>query len=212
MARNAINIIMDKDKNLKNENKDSNMDAQPLQEQSHKANTSNSDSKLKFINEHTNTQSTNESYNSTSNTNTFQLDLAVLNEVSKIAKMGMDSISYLAPKVSDKEMRKILVAMYSQYGNIQSQVNQHFEKYGEIPDSTPLKDKMMSFAGVQFNTLRDRSNSHIAEIMIQGTLMGVIECQKILNCNLDVQKSTTELIKDFNKFQRDNIDKLNAFL
>jgi len=212
VARNAINIIMDKDKNLKNENKDSNMDAQPLQEQSHKANTSNSDSKLKFINEHTNTQSTNESYNSTSNTNTFQLDLAVLNEVSKIAKMGMDSISYLAPKVSDKEMRKILVAMYSQYGNTQSQVNQHFEKYGEIPDSTPLKDKMMSFAGIQFNTLRDRSNSHIAGIMIQGTLMGIIECQKILNCKLDVQKSTTELIKDFNKFQRDNIDKLNAFL
>ena len=203
---------MDKDKNLKNENKDSNMDAQPLQEQSNKANTSNSDSKLKFIDEHTNTQSTNDADNSTSNSNTFQLDLAVLNEVSKIAKMGMDSISYLAPKVSDKEMRKVLVAMYSQYGNTQSQINQHFEKYGEIPDSTPLKDKMMSFAGVQFNTLRDRSNSHIAEIMIQGTLMGVIECQKILNCSLDIQKSTTELIKDFNKFQRDNIDKLNAFL
>lgn len=212
MAKNAINIVMDKDKNLKNENKDSNMDAQPLQEQSHKANTSNSNSKSKSNDEHTNIKSTDESNNSTSNSNTFQLDLAVLNEVSKIAKMGMDSISYLAPKVSDKEMRKVLVAMYSQYGNTQSQVNQHFEKYGEIPDSTPLKDKMMSFAGVQFNTLRDRSNSHIAEIMIQGTLMGIIECQKILNCKLDVQKSTTELIKDFNKFQRDNIDKLNAFL
>ena len=203
---------MDKDKNLKNENKDSNMDAQSLQEQSHKANTSNSDSKPKSNDEHTNIKSINEPNNTTSNSNTFQLDLAVLNEISKIAKMGMDSISYLAPKVSDKEMRKVLVAMYSQYGNTQSQINQHFEKYGEIPDSTPLKDKMMSFAGVQFNTLRDRSNSHIAEIMIQGTLMGVIECQKILNCSLDIQKSTTELIKDFNKFQRDNIDKLNSFL
>ena len=212
MAKSAINIVMDKDKNLKNENKDSNMDAQPLQEQSHKANNSNSNSKSKSNDEHTNIKSTDDSNNSTSNSNTFQLDLAVLNEVSKIAKMGMDSISYLAPKVSDKEMRKVLVAMYSQYGNTQSQVNQHFEKYGEIPDSTPLKDKMMSFAGIQFNTLRDRSNSHIAEIMIQGTLMGIIECQKILNCKLDVQKSTTELIKDFNKFQRDNIDKLNAFL
>ena len=173
---------MDKDKNLKNENKDSNMDAQPLQEQSHKAYNSNSDSKLKFNDEHTNSKSADDTYNSTSDSNTFQLDLAVLNELSKIAKMGMDSISYLAPKVSDKEMRKVLVAMYSQYGNTQSQINQHFEKYGEIPESTPLKDKMMSFAGVQFNTLKDRSNSHIAEIMIQGTLMGVIECQKILNC------------------------------
>lgn len=203
---------MDKDKNLKNKNKDSNMDAQSLQEQSHKANPSDSNTKSKSNDEHTNIKSIDDANNANTNTNAFQLDLAVLNEISKIAKMGMDSISYLAPKVSDKEMRKILVAMYSQYGNTQSQINQHFEKYGEIPDSTPLKDKMMSFAGVQFNTLRDRSNSHIAEIMIQGTLMGVIECQKILNCNLDVQKSTTELIKDFNKFQRDNIDKLNAFL
>ncbi len=208
----AIKRSMDKDKNLKNENKDSNMDAQSLQEQGYKINSSNSNPKPKPADEHSNTESVNDTNNSTSNSNTFQLDLAVLNEVSKIAKMGMDSISYLAPKVSDKEMRKVLVAMYSQYGNTQSQINQHFEKYGEIPDSTPFRDKMMSFAGVQFNTLKDRSNSHIAEIMIQGTLMGVIECQKILNCGLDVQKSTTELIKDFNKFQRSNIDKLNAFL
>ena len=56
------------------------------------------------------------------------------------------------------------------------------------------------------------SNSHIAEIMIQGTLMGIIACQKILNNKLKIQKSTTELLKDFNKFQRDNIDKLNAYL
>lgn len=203
---------MDKDKSLKNENKDGNMDAQSLQEQGYKVNTSNSDSKLKFNDEHTDSKPANESSNSAYDSNSFQLDLAVLNEISKIAKMGMDSISYLASKVSNPDMRKVLVAMYSQYGNTQSQINQHFEKYGEIPDSTPLKDKMMSFAGVQFNTLKDRSNSHIAEIMIQGTLMGVIQCQKILNCNLDVQKSTTELVKDFNKFQRENIDKLNAYL
>lgn len=176
----AIKRSMDKDKNLKNENKDSNMDAQSLQEQGYKINSSNSNPKPKPADEHSNTESVNDTNNSTSNSNTFQLDLAVLNEVSKIAKMGMDSISYLAPKVSDKEMRKVLVAMYSQYGNTQSQINQHFEKYGEIPDSTPFRDKMMSFAGVQFNTLKDRSNSHIAEIMIQGTLMGVIECQKFL--------------------------------
>ena len=93
---------MDKDKSLKNENKDGNMDAQSLQEQGYKVNTSNSDSKLKFNDEHTNSKSADDTYNTTSDSNTFQLDLAVLNELSKIAKMGMDSISYLAPKVSDK--------------------------------------------------------------------------------------------------------------
>ena len=141
---------MDKDKSLKNENKNSNLDAQSLQEQGNKANTSNINSKSESSNEHSYTEPTNEFNNTTSNSNTFQLDLAVLNEISKISKMGMDSISYLAPKVTDKEMRKELVAMYSQYGNTQSQLNQHFEKFGEIPECTPLKDKMMSFAGVQF--------------------------------------------------------------
>lgn len=203
---------MDKDNNLKSENKNSNLDTKALQEQGYKVNSVNNNSKPKSDDENTSTKSTDESNNSITDSNSFQLDLAVLNEVSKIAKMGMDSISYLSSKVTDKEMRKELVAIYSQYGNTQSQINQHFEKYGEIPDSTPLRDKMMSFAGVQFNTLRDRSNSHIAEMMIQGTLMGVIECQKILNCKLDIQKSTTELLKDFNKFQRENIDKLNAYL
>ena len=113
MWQNLFAIInsMDKDKNLKNENKDSNMDAQALQEQGNKANPSNVNTKPQSADEHTNTESANGSNNSTSNSNTFQLDLAVLNEVSKIAKMGMDSISYLAPKVSDKEMRKVLVAM-----------------------------------------------------------------------------------------------------
>jgi len=203
---------MDKDNNLKSENKNSNLDSKALQEQGYKINSTNNNSKPKFDDENTNTKSTDDFNNSTIDSNSFQLDLAVLNEVSKIAKMGMDSISYLSSKVTDREMRKELVAIYSQYGNTQNQINQHFEKYGEIPDSTPLRDKMMSFAGVQFNTLRDKSNSHIAEIMIQGTLMGVIECQKILNCKLDVEKSTTELLKDFNKFQRENIDKLNAYL
>lgn len=203
---------MDKDNNLKSENKNSDLDTKALQEQGYKINSINNNSKPKSDDENTNTKSTDDSNNSITDSNSFQLDLAVLNEVSKIAKMGMDSISYLSSKVTDKEMRKELVAIYSQYGNTQNQINSHFEKYGEIPDSTPLRDKMMSFAGVQFNTLRDRSNSHIAEMMIQGTLMGVIECQKILNCKLDIQKSTTELLKDFNKFQRENIDKLNAYL
>ena len=62
------------------------------------------------------------------------------------------------------------------------------------------------------NTLKNKSNSHVADIMIQGTLMGVIKCQKILNCQLNIDQSTTNILKDFNQFQRDNIDKLNAYL
>ena len=204
---------MDKeDKNLKSKNKSSNVASQSLQEQGNKTDSTNSNSKPESNDEHTNTKSVDESNNSNINSNSFQLDLAVLNEVSKIAKMGMDSISYLSPKVSDRELRKQLVAMYSQYGNTQNQINSHFEKYGEIPDSTPLKDKMMSFAGVQFNTLKDKSNSHIADMLIQGTTMGIIEGRKLLNNNPDVDEDIKNVLNVFVKMQENNVEKLKTFL
>lgn len=146
------------------------------------------------------------------NENNYSLDLAILNELSQIAQMGMSTISYLANRISDQNMKKELVSIYSQYSNILLQVNQHFEKYGEIPDDASLGSKMMSWCGIKFSILKDRSNSHVAEMMIQGTQMGVIECQKLLNANLDVDESTVQMIKDLLDFQNQNIQKLNAYL
>lgn len=144
--------------------------------------------------------------------NCCNLDLAVLNKISRICQLAMNNISYLTNSINNMTMKKDLVAIYSQYSNILFQVNQHFEKYGEVPDCISLGCKVMGFCGVKMNTIKDKSNSHVADIMIQGTLLGVIKCQKILNNQLNIDKSTTNLLKDFNKFQRENIDKLNAYL
>lgn len=144
--------------------------------------------------------------------NCCNLDLAVLNEISRTCQLAMNNISYLTNTINSLTMKKDLVAIYSQYSNVLFQVNQHFEKYGEVPDCISLGCKVMGFCGVKMNTIKDKSNSHVADIMIQGTLLGIIKCQKILNNQLDIDKSTTKLLKDFNKFQRENIDKLNAYL
>lgn len=203
---------MDKSKSLKNSSESVNVDSKVHEKESdissdisstgeHESDSKSTDSEVVFDPDYS-------AFDSCG----FGLDLAVLNEISKIAQMGMSSISFLTNKISDTEMKKMLVAMYSQYSNVLAQVNQHFEKYGEVPDDSPICSKMMTFWGIKMNLLRDNTTSHIAEMMIQGTLMGVIEVQKILNCGLDIDESTTKLLKEFNKFQRENIDKLNAYL
>lgn len=203
---------MDKNQSLKNNAESINLDSKVNE----KKNNSSNDISNSGIHEHIPSDSAvsanDDSNSSAPNSNNFGLDLAVLNEISKIAQMGMSSISCLTNKISDHEMKKTLVAMYSQYSNILLQVNQHFEKYGEVPDDISLSSKVMSCCAIKKNLAVDKSNSHIAEMMIQGTLMGVIQCQKILNGNIDIDKSTLNLLKTFNKFQRENIDKLNAYL
>ena len=77
------------------------------------------------------------------------LDIAVLNEINKACQLSMNNISYLANMVNDKEMRKQLVAAYSQYSNIVLQVNQRFEKYGEVPDEASIKLKLIGMSSIR---------------------------------------------------------------
>ena len=138
------------------------------------------------------------------------INLTILNEINKAAKMGMDSITYVLKKVGDENMRENLTFQYSEYGKIVDRVNNQFDKYGEIPDETPVTDKMMGWTGIQLNTITDKSNSHIAEMMIQGGDMGIIECQKLLNHNPRADESVKNILTDFMTMQQNDIEKMKT--
>lgn len=140
------------------------------------------------------------------------INLTILNEINKAAKMGMDSISYVLKKVGDENMKENLSFQYSEYGKIVDKVNNQFDKYGEIPDETPVTDKMIAWMGTQFNTMTDKSNSKIAELMIQGGDMGIIECQKLLNHNPKADQPVKDILNDFMKMQQNDIEKMKTFL
>lgn len=140
------------------------------------------------------------------------INLTILNEISKATKMGMDSITYVSDKVEDENMKENLTYQYAGYGKIADKVNKEFEKYGEIPDEEPMKDKVMSWMGVQMNTMNDKSNSHIAEIMIQGGNMGIIECQKLINHNPYADENVKNILHEFISFQQNNVEKMKEFL
>ena len=140
------------------------------------------------------------------------INLTILNEISKAAKMGMESISFVMQKVGDENMKENLSTQYSEYGKIADRVNTEFEKYGEVPDESPFGTKMMSYIGTELNAIKDKSNSHIAEIMIQGGNMGIIECQKLLNHNPQADEPVKNILNDFVTMQKNNIEKMKVFL
>ena len=109
-------------------------------------------------------------------------------------------------------MKENLTFQYSEYGKIVDRVITEFEKYGEIPDETPVMDKMMGWTGVNLNTIADKSNSHIAEMMIQGGDMGIIECQKLLNHNPNADQEVKNILNDFTTMQKNNIEQMKKFL
>ena len=98
------------------------------------------------------------------------------------------------------------------YNNILDKVDDAYSNYDELPGDANFKDKAMLWYGIQINTIKDTSNSKIAELLVQGTNMGIIEGRRLLNHNKGLDTDVDKLLNDFVNFQEESVEKLKSFL
>ena len=139
-------------------------------------------------------------------------DLTILNEVHKGVTMGMSSLEHISKKCSDTEFKDDLSYQYNTYLTTLDKVNNEFEKIGEIPDDTPLNQKVMGWTGIEFNTIKDTSNTNLSEILIQGYDMGVIKGVKLLNQSPEASQNVKDILNGFIRLKENNINRLKKFL
>lgn len=136
----------------------------------------------------------------------------VLNELNKGIKMGMDSISNVAEKLQDDNFKQDLKYQYDKYNDILNNVNNQLSNYDDFPKELNPMQKAMGWMSVEMNTIADKSNSKIAEMMLQGTNMGIIEGIKLKNKFPDLNNSVESVLDEFIKFQQDNVEQLKKYL
>lgn len=141
------------------------------------------------------------------------INVKVLNEVNKGATMGMDAISYVASKVGDPKFQEVLDVEYGKYKKIYNQVDEIYSQYSDSqPQETNAMNKMMTWYGIQMNTMTDKSNSKISELLLQGTNMGIIEGRRLLNNNPSVDPEVKKILNDFVVMQEDSVETLKKYL
>ncbi len=136
----------------------------------------------------------------------------VLNEINKGIKMGMDSISTISEKVGDGNFKDDLLFQYDKYNDILNKVNSELRNYNNFPEELPPMQKVMGYMDIQMSTITDKSNSHIAEMLIKGTNMGIIEGVKLKNQNPTLDTKIQNILDEFIKFQENNVEKLKKYL
>lgn len=136
----------------------------------------------------------------------------ILNEINKGIKMGMDSISTVSEKVQDDNLKKELKFQYNKYNEILNKVNDELSNYNDFPKELNPMQKAMGWMSVQFNTIEDKSNSKISEMMLQGVNMGIIEGVKLLNHNPDTDENVKNILKEFIQFQENSVEQLKKYL
>lgn len=139
----------------------------------------------------------------------------VLDEMNKGTTMGMDAIEFVSEKVGDPKFRDILDVEYNKYSDIARRIDEIYPKYADKePHETSKMNKMMTWYGIQMNTMTDKSNSKISELLMQGTNMGIIEGRRLLNQNQNsnINEEVKQLLNDFVTMQEDSVETLKKYL
>lgn len=136
----------------------------------------------------------------------------VLDELNKGACMGMDAIHFILDKVEDEGLKKELNNQYKKYKEISDKISKLYPEYSEDkPHETNAMNKVMTWYGIEMKTLVDKSTSKIAELLLQGTNMGIIEGRKLLN-HKQTNEEIHSLIQEYVDMQEDAVEKLKSFL
>lgn len=144
--------------------------------------------------------------------NEEQIEVNVLDELNKGACMGKDAIHYILDKVKDESLKEELNNQYDKYKSISDKICELYPEYSEgEPHETNAMNKAMTWYSVEMKTLMDDSTSKIAELLLQGTNMGIIEGRKLLN-HKDTDEEVNKLIQEYVDMQEAAVEKLKRFL
>ena len=140
-------------------------------------------------------------------------NLNILDEVNKGATMGMDAITFVSKKIKDKKFKNILDIEYNKYEQISYKVKDLYSQYSnKNPHETNTMNKVMTWYGIQMKTINDDTVSKLAEILVQGTNLGIIEGRRLLNQNPKVSRNIKKILNDFVSMQEDSLETLKKFL
>lgn len=139
-------------------------------------------------------------------------EVNVLDELNKGASMGKDAIHFVLDKVEDERLKQELERQYEKYKNISDKIYEIYPEYNEgKPHETNAMNKVMTWYGIEMKTMMDDSVSKIAELLLQGTNMGIIEGRKLMN-HKHTNPEVNSLVEEYVAMQEDAVEKLKSFL
>ena len=130
-----------------------------------------------------------------------------LAEIYRNAQLALTSISDILPQVEDEKVRNELTFQHEEYERFSSKAAMLArDKNIELKEPNLMKKAMM-WGSIKMSTLTDNSRAHIADMMLQGTLMGITSLRKTasempLDGDVEIISLLDEMIKAEEDFEK----------
>ena len=139
-------------------------------------------------------------------------NINTLDELNKGCCMGIDALGFIIDKIDEDKFKKLLEKQLNEYHEFSDRINELYSDYTDNSiHETNFMEKAITWYGINKDMVMDKSVSKVADLLINGTNMGIIEGQKLLN-NKTMDKKVHKICKEYVKMQQAYINKLKEFL
>lgn len=136
----------------------------------------------------------------------------LINALYQNTDMGISSIKKLYPKIKNESLKNEMKEQLSNY-------NQQKKKYINLMKTNKIHVekispfiKIMTSTGIAMNCAKDSSSEHIAEMLIQGTNMGIIKINQAMNRTSQANSRFIDEAQMILKKEQRYIDNLKKYL
>ncbi len=136
----------------------------------------------------------------------------LLNFIYQNAQMGVITIDQLIYIVEDEDFKAHLSAQLDEYRSIFSEAKELLNKNGHEEKGISTCSKIKTYISVRIQTACDATPSHVAEMLIIGSNMGILDAIKNLKRYEDTEEDIRNLMKRLLAFEEENVQQLKDFL
>ena len=135
-----------------------------------------------------------------------------MSDLYKNVTMAQNCVKTLLPYVEEQEVTKTLHKQVEQYDHYVEQLDELCENLNFDPTPAPKMLVKMANMGIKAKMLTDKSVSHVAKIMLQGTLNGIIDLYRLIGENEDVHPEVALMQKQILRYEEGRFESLKAWL
>lgn len=136
----------------------------------------------------------------------------LLAEIYRNCQLALESISDVLPETADEELKAEIARQHEEYEKISGKAAVLAKDKGlELKEPNPLKKAMM-WGSIKMNTLTDNSRAHVADMMIQGTVMGITSLKTSLGELIQNDDEIASLAKELISAEEQFEQRLKTFL
>ena len=138
----------------------------------------------------------------------------MLDQLYKNVKMGSDSIIRLLGKVSDGRFKSDLTDQLNGYEGFASKAKARLKEMGSVAKEENPVTKLWANIGMTMSTLTDSTDSHLAQLVAEGSTMGITDGIKLLREyeNTDVSEGALKLIREVIEFEERNLERAKSYI